>query len=91
MAAGLPVVASDVGGASEQVLDGITGRVVPSHDTVALSDAMIDLARRPDLWPIQSSAARAHIQAQFSLQKMIANYRRILLARNSSLTGEGCD
>jgi glycosyltransferase involved in cell wall biosynthesis len=82
MAAGLPLVATDVGGASEQVINGLTGHLVPSRDPVALSGAMISLARRSDLWPLLGQAARTHIQTQFSLERMIANYRRILLPRN---------
>ncbi len=81
LAAGLPVIATDFGGASEQVVDGVTGRLVPPRDPVALSEAMINLARRPDLWPVQGQTGRAHVQARFTMEQMISNYRRILLGR----------
>jgi glycosyltransferase involved in cell wall biosynthesis len=40
MAMGLPVVATDVGGMSEAVKDGVTGRLVPAENSVALATAL---------------------------------------------------
>ncbi len=45
MARGLPVIATDVGGASEQVVDGLNGRLVPRGDTAALAAALVELGR----------------------------------------------
>lgn len=43
MAAGVPVVATDVGGVSDLVQDGSTGRLVPRQDPVAMSAAICDV------------------------------------------------
>jgi glycosyltransferase involved in cell wall biosynthesis len=43
MAAGLPVVVTDVGGAREVVVDGETGYIVPVDDADALADRLITL------------------------------------------------
>jgi glycosyltransferase involved in cell wall biosynthesis len=40
---GVPVVAFDVGGTSDVVRDGVTGRLVPDGDVDALADAMLEL------------------------------------------------
>ena len=40
-AAGVPIVATDVGGTSEIVLDSVTGRLIPPKDPVALAEAVI--------------------------------------------------
>lgn len=47
MAAGLPVVATDVGGVAEAVEDGVTGIVVPAEDPDALALALERLAQSP--------------------------------------------
>jgi glycosyltransferase involved in cell wall biosynthesis len=43
MRAGLPVIASDVGGVGEAVLDGVNGRLVPPGSVPALADALQNL------------------------------------------------
>jgi glycosyltransferase involved in cell wall biosynthesis len=48
-AAGRPVVATDVGGVSDVVVDGRTGFVVAPDDVRGLADRIIQLARAPDL------------------------------------------
>ena len=49
MAAGLPVLMTDVGLAGEIIKDRINGRIVPVNDTQALLSAMTDLYNKPHL------------------------------------------
>lgn len=49
MAAGKPVIATAVGGVPELVEDGITGILVPPRDPESLSQAILRLAKDPDL------------------------------------------
>jgi glycosyltransferase involved in cell wall biosynthesis len=79
LAAGLPVIATDVGGASEQVVDGQVGRLVPTQQPAALAQAIIELANHPDLRAQMGKAARAHVQDRFSLPRMLAAYRQACL------------
>lgn len=44
MAAGLPIVATAVGGVGEAVTDGVNGRLVPAHDAELLGAAIADVA-----------------------------------------------
>lgn len=48
-AAGLPVVATAVGGVPDQVRDGVEGIIVPPGNPVALGDALIRIAGHADL------------------------------------------
>jgi glycosyltransferase involved in cell wall biosynthesis len=79
MAAGLAVIATDIGGASEQVIDGRTGRIVPGRYPQALAAAMAELAASPGLRQQMGRAGRDLIRDRFSLERMIADYRRICL------------
>jgi glycosyltransferase involved in cell wall biosynthesis len=49
MAAGLPVVATRVGGIPEIVEHGVTGLLVPARDPEALASALVALAADPAL------------------------------------------
>ena len=79
LAAGLPIIATNVGGAAEQVFDGITGRLVPRRDPQALADALVELAADPALRGRFAHAGREHAARHFSLERMVADYRRVCL------------
>jgi glycosyltransferase involved in cell wall biosynthesis len=65
MAAGLAVVATDVGGVAEAVVHGETGLLVPPGDPHALAEALDLLLRDPDLRRRLGSSGRARAQRLF--------------------------
>jgi len=71
MAAGLPVVASAVGGLQEIVQDGETGYLVPPRDPVLLAARLRSLLLNPGLQNAMGTAARARVREQFSPPKMV--------------------
>jgi len=79
MAAGLPIIATDAGGAREQVLDGITGRLTPRGDHEAFASALIELAHDADLRARYGRMAFSHVREHFSLAAMVDNYRRLCI------------
>jgi glycosyltransferase involved in cell wall biosynthesis len=79
LASGLPVIASDIGGASEQVIDGVNGRLVPARDVPAFAKAMVDLAHDATKRDAMSVAARDHIHRHFTLERMTSDYLRLFL------------
>jgi len=66
MRAGLPVVASDVGGIAEALSDGETGALVRPGDPEALADALAPLLRDPALRLQQGRAGRQRFLAEFA-------------------------
>jgi glycosyltransferase involved in cell wall biosynthesis len=77
MAAGLPVVATRVGGMTEVVEDGQTGLLAPAGDAAALADAILRLANDPALGRRLGMAGRERVQDSFSEGQMHAQYRRL--------------
>jgi glycosyltransferase involved in cell wall biosynthesis len=78
LAAGLPVIATDVGGASEQVIHDVTGLLVPARDVPAMARAMVELAADPACRGRMSQAAREHIRRHFTLDRMTDDYEALL-------------
>ena len=70
MRAGLPVLASDVGGVREAVVDGRTGLATPPGDVAANSDALRHLLTRPELRARMGAAGRARYLEHFTLDRM---------------------
>lgn len=77
MRAGLPVVASDVGGVSEAVADGRSGTVVPAGDGEALTDALARLLQDPELRVRLGSLGRQRYQERFTFRRMFERTRII--------------
>jgi glycosyltransferase involved in cell wall biosynthesis len=75
MAAGLPVVATDAGGAHEQVVDGVTGRLTPRGDTAALGEAVLELSWDEPMRERLGRAGRDRARERFSLERMADAYR----------------
>ena len=69
MAAGLPVVASAVGGVPELVRDGETGALVPPRDSAALARALAPIVGDPELRDRLGDAGRRRVEREFSLAR----------------------
>jgi glycosyltransferase involved in cell wall biosynthesis len=90
LAAGLPVIVTDAGGASEQVVDGVSGRLMRRGDVDALAEALVELAADSRRRSALGAAGRAHVAAHFSLARMLHDYRRVCLPGTAPATETGC-
>ncbi len=77
MAAGLPVIATRVGGNPECVKEGETGLLVPSGSPEEMAKAMLTLARNPDLRRQMGRRGRERILETFSYEKSREDLRRL--------------
>lgn len=79
---GRALVASNMPGCREIVVDGETGILVPPRDPVALADAIKMLVEQPDRRRAMGVAGRRLVEASFSLDRVIIEtlklYERIL-------------
>jgi glycosyltransferase involved in cell wall biosynthesis len=79
-----PVVATNLEGMPELVIDGETGLLVPPRTPAALAEAIVRLASNPTAAQNMARAGRKRVEAQFSLRAKIdateALYRRLVAA-----------
>lgn len=62
MAAGIPVVATAVGGCRELIVDGVTGFLIPPGDSQALAEKILFLLRNPDVAQQMGRAGKARAE-----------------------------
>jgi glycosyltransferase involved in cell wall biosynthesis len=77
MAAGLPVVSTDVGGISELVTRNETGLLVPSQSPEALATAILQLVRDPQLAASMGLAGRRRVEKEFNIRRVVATYESV--------------
>jgi glycosyltransferase involved in cell wall biosynthesis len=81
MAAGIPVVATRVGGTPEIIEDGVTGLLVPPRDSSALAQTISRLLLDRDLAARVGQAGRRRIMEHFSLARMVRETERLYADR----------
>lgn len=88
MAAGLPVVASDVSGGAEAIADGVDGRVVAARDVGALTGALAALAADGPARRAMGLAAREKVRSRFTWSaygdRAVAAYESLLARRKGA-------
>lgn len=81
-AAELPVVATDVGGTRDVIVDGRTGRLVAAHRPAELAAAVLELMENSDQAARFARAAREHAHSSFSMpawvDNLLALYREVM-------------
>jgi len=77
MACGLPVVATDIRGSREEVVDGVTGLLVPARDPAKLATAMLEILNDPKNRRAMGEASRERAEEHFDEREFIARQREV--------------
>lgn len=91
MSAGIPVVANDDGGTSEQVIDGVTGSLLASWSDADLveeaAQALASILADPDAAAVMGAKAKAHVMSNFTLAAMVEGYDDLLIKGTQACSG----
>lgn len=80
MAAGLPVVSTNISGIPELIEHGVSGLLVPQKDALALADAIAALFAAPELRLRLGQAARAKVCQEFDAEANVRTLQQLFLA-----------
>ena len=79
MAAGLPMVVTEVGGNPDAVIHGESGYVVPPRAPAALASALYELIVNPELRQVMGAAAHRRVTTNFSIESCVSSYQQLYL------------
>jgi glycosyltransferase involved in cell wall biosynthesis len=77
MACGVPVIAHDLEGMREVVVDGVTGYLIPPGDVAALTERLEQLLADPGLRERLGSAGAQLVRERFSMTTRVREYREL--------------
>ena len=77
MAAGVPVVATAVGGVPDIVADGVSGYLVPPGDAATLAQRIVTLLRDRESARAMGRAGRASVRDHFSVERLLADVEQL--------------
>ena len=73
MAAGVPVVATEVGGVPEIMQDGVTGLIVPPQQPRRMAEGLARLLRDESLRRTLGKAGRDHVTRKFTPESYVSS------------------
>jgi len=80
MAAGLPIIATNVGGIPEIVKDGENGILVPPQDQNSLANAICRVLDDSEFAANLANRARISVEQSYSIQAITESYTKIYLS-----------
>lgn len=92
MRAGLPLVATDVGGTPEAVVEGQTGLLVPIRDPKAMASAIVELVSDPERMRAMGVGGQQRWLKTFTVDRMMEQVmqfvERVIESRKSTAVGQ---
>lgn len=87
MASGKPVVATNVGGNPELVMDGQTGYLVPKQDPEEMAQALLELLKNEAEARAMGERARGRVEEEFNINRIVKEYEKVYfdLAREKGI------
>ncbi len=86
MAAGVPSIATQVGGNADAIIPGITGILVPVRSPAALGAAILAIATNPGMRAKMAKAARQDVARRFTWDRCLDDYEALY---HSAIEGTG--
>ncbi len=77
MAAGLPVVSTDIDGVAEVITPGVTGMLVPPGDPAGLADAIVTVLKDPGLARTIAANGQRRMRDEFRLSHVVGKLEGI--------------
>lgn len=78
LAAGLPVIMTDVAPANEDIIDGVNGRVIPVGNSKVLSKCILELISDKEKLMKLKTGAQNSLQNPISKEEYLASYKKLL-------------
>jgi glycosyltransferase involved in cell wall biosynthesis len=80
MAMAKPIIATNIDGITEQIIDGENGILVSPKDPVALAGAIIKALNDKESAKKMGLSARKTVEQKFSVEKMVAETEKVYLS-----------
>ncbi|KON27197.1 hypothetical protein AC481_05560 [miscellaneous Crenarchaeota group archaeon SMTZ-80] len=77
MAAGKPVIATNIEGLDETIIDGVTGILVPPKDPASLAKVIASLLQNRDKAEKMGQAGRSIVEERFNITARVKEYERL--------------
>ena len=77
MACGMPVITTDVSGASDVIIEGENGFIVPGNNSKALAQKIVYLLENPELRKEMGERGKRYVKENLDIKKNAYKYREL--------------